>query len=234
MLFFKSFIENIQNEKNIISNNNYYNKFFRSFIIENFKKKFKHEVKDDDDKISNTYNINIICNFLIPYLNKPQRLIQDNKDYYIAIDMLTNIKYICFKDLCVLDFDINKNNYKCKDDILKYINNNSVLNNITYYRIETERGYHIYLIDKPRNYSQIETFYFINQFDCDDYYKFYCYLRGFSIRLSFKSNDTYIYKNIKLINNNKNLTEFNNTKFDKDSLRLRNLFFYHLQFFDKN
>lgn len=220
MLFFRSFLDNIQNEKNIKDNNNYYNKFFRAFIFENFKKK----LNNINDKLD---NINIVYNFLIPYLNKPQRLLKDHNDYYVAIDMLTNTKYICFKELCVLDFDINKNDYKTKNDILKYIDNNSELNKITYYRVETERGYHLYLIDKPRFYSNIETFDFINQFECDEYYKFYCFIRGFSIRLSFKSDDKYIYKNIKLINKKNEYT----TNFE--SAKLRNLFFTHFQFFDK-
>lgn len=229
MLFFQSFLDNIQNEKNIVDNNNkYYNTFFRSFILENFKNKYNNlDNNSNDDKIN---DINIIYNFLIPYLNKPQRLLIDHNEYYVAIDMLTNTKYICFKDLCILDFDINKNNYHTKEDILNYINNNSILKNIAYYRIETERGYHLYLVDKPRLYSKIETFNFINQFNCDDYYKFYCFIRGFSIRLSFKTNDNYIYKNIKLINNKKNNDK---NLYDTKSLRLKNLFLTHFQFFDK-
>ena len=84
-----------------------------------------------------------------------------------------------------------------------------------------------YIIDKPRNYSDIETFFFINQFDCDDFYKFYCFIRGFSIRLSFKSNDSYIFKNVKLINKTNKSTNGN------ESLNLKNLFFTHFQFFDQ-
>ena len=224
MLFFKSFLDNILNEKNIKNyNKKYHNNFFRSFIFENFKKNF-NKINDNQIKLD---NINTVSIFLKPFLNKPQRLLKDHDDYYIAIDMLTNTKYICFKEFCVLDFDINKNNYETKNDILYYINNNTILNDIPYYRVETERGYHLYLIDKPRNYSDIETFFFINQFDCDDFYKFYCFIRGFSIRLSFKSNDSYIFKNVKLINKTNKSTNGN------ESLILKNLFFTHFQFFDQ-
>lgn len=38
MLFFQSFLDNIQNENNIIKESIYYNKYFRSYILEYFKK----------------------------------------------------------------------------------------------------------------------------------------------------------------------------------------------------
>lgn len=227
MLFFSTFIENIQN-KSIINDSidkKYYNVYFRNFLLNYFNVNFKNNNQYDIQEINNNNNklIEIISNYLITYLNKPQRLLKDNSDYYIAIDMITNTKYICFKDFCILDFDINKNNFSSKEEILNYIDNNDILNKLIYYRVETERGYHIYLLDKPREYSDLNTFYFLNNFDSDVYYKFYCYLRGFSIRLSFKDSDNYIYKCIKLVNKC-NL---------KPNIKLKNLFHIHLRYFDK-
>ena len=201
MSFYKDFIDNIQNENNIMINKKYYNNYFKNYLIKYFQKNFTNIINDDNNEIY----IDILCIYLKVYLNKPQRLLEDNKDYYIAIDMLTNTKYICFKNFCILDFDINKNNFTIKNDILEYINNNNFLNNVPYYIIESERGFHIYLLDEERAYNSIETFYFINNFNSDDIYKFYCYLRGYSIRLSLKEGDTYLYKNIKLVKKNKKI-----------------------------
>lgn len=219
MSFFNSFLKNIQNDNNIILDKKYYNIYFKNYILNYFNDNFKiTNEREENNKL-----IILVYNYLIVYLNKPQRLLKDNSNYYIAIDLLTNIKYICFKNFCILDFDINKNNFTNKNDILKYLDNNKLLNNLVYYRVETERGYHIYLLDKPRLYSDIDTFYFLNNFKSDIYYKFYCYIRGFSIRLSFKDNDNYIYKSIKLINKNK----------IKPSIELLNLFNKHIEYFDK-
>ena len=219
MSFFNSFLKNIQNDNNIILDKKYYNIYFKNYILNYFNDNFKITNKREE----NNKLIILVYNYLIVYLNKPQRLLKDNSNYYIAIDLLTNIKYICFKNFCILDFDINKNNFTNKNDILEYLDNNKLLNNLVYYRVETERGYHIYLLDKPRLYSDIDTFYFLNNFKSDIYYKFYCYIRGFSIRLSFKDNDNYIYKSIKLINKNK----------IKPSIELLNLFNKHIEYFDK-
>jgi len=219
MSFFNSFLKNIQNDNNIILDKKYYNIHFKNYILNYFNDNFKITNKREE----NNKLIILVYNYLIVYLNKPQRLLKDNSNYYIAIDLLTNIKYICFKNFCILDFDINKNNFTNKNDILEYLDNNKLLNNLVYYRVETERGYHIYLLDKPRLYSDIDTFYFLNNFESDIYYKFYCYVRGFSIRLSFKDNDNYIYKSIKLINKNK----------IKPSIELLNLFNKHIEYFDK-
>ncbi len=198
MSFYKDFVDNIHNENNILIDKKYYNNYFKSYLIKLFEKNFTNDNNNSNNKIL----FEIICNYLKVYLSKPQRLLQDNSEYYIAIDMLTNIKYICFKNFCILDFDINKNNFETKNDILKYIDNNNLLNRVPYYIVESERGYHIYLIDKERTYNNMESFYFINQFSSDKIYKFYCYLRGYSIRLSLKDGDSYLYKNIKFVNKN--------------------------------
>jgi hypothetical protein len=216
MKFYNSFIELINKCINNKYEKKYYNKYFRNYLLKYYESNYINNE-------SNNELITSMVNYLIHYINKPQRLLEDNDNYYVAIDLFTSIKYICFKDLCILDFDINKNNYTTKEEILNYINNNKILNEIVYYRVETPRGFHIYLMDKPRLYNNIETFHFLNNFESDIYYKFYCYMRGFSIRLSLKNNDTYIYNSIKLINKDK----------QKPNNRLNKLFYSHLLCFDK-
>lgn len=56
---------------------------------------------------------------LIKTIIKPQRLIQDEPDFYIAIDLMTNTYYICYRTLLMLDIDF----YKLKIGPLASLNN---------------------------------------------------------------------------------------------------------------
>ena len=47
--------------------------------------------------------------YLIHTLLKPQELIHAEKNYYIANDIFTNLHYICYKDLLMIDIDEYKN-----------------------------------------------------------------------------------------------------------------------------
>lgn len=51
-----------------------------------------------------------IAPYLIGGLRKPQRLLIDQEDYYVAIDEYTQIYYICFRDLLMIDIDTYKEN----------------------------------------------------------------------------------------------------------------------------
>lgn len=214
MGFYDSFINTII-KQNYKINIKYYNKYFKSFLIKLFINNYYNNICINDE----FYLLSIYLKY---YLKKPQQLIEDNDEYYIALDMVTNTKYICFKSFCVIDFDVNKNNFENKDDIINYINQLDILKNICYYIVETFNGYHLYLLDEERQYDDFQSFKFIMKFNSDIYYKFYCYLRGYSIRLNLKNNHDYVIKNIKLINKSKN--KINN--------KLFNLFKMHLKHFD--
>ena len=199
MKFYESFI-NLSNKYGTIKlDNKYKNNYFKNFLLKEFL--FKIDDSDSQEKIEELLNIfSIYLSYLII---KPQRLLLDHDNYYIAIDIRTNTKYICYNNFCILDFDINKNNFKSKEEIEIYIRENEILSEIPYFKVETHNGFHIYLLDKQRYYNDINTYLFIKQFNSDEFYKLYCYIRGFSIRLNKKINNEYILKNIKLVNNKK-------------------------------
>ena len=80
-------------------------------------------------------------------------------------------------------------------------------------------------MDKPRYHNSIETMDFLLQFDSDIFYKFYCYLRGYSIRLNKKkSNEENLFANIVLVNKKKQ-------KIDR---RLRYLFHKQIEYTDNS
>ena len=202
MSLYTSFIQNIQHDSDHsqLQEKKYLNKYFKNYLLKFFFDKYtdKTAVKEKEILLS------MITNYLKSYINKPQRIIKDEEDYYVAVDMRTNTKYICFKDLCVLDFDISEYQFTSKCEILEYLEENELLQDIPYMRVETRNGYHIYLMDTPRSYDSLETFDFLLQFKSDIFYKFYCYLRGFSIRLNkkeFQEDD--LFRNISLVNKKK-------------------------------
>lgn len=202
MGFYTSFIQNIQydTEHNQIQERKYYNKHFKSYLLKFFLDKYNDNEFLEDKKIL----LSMMTDYLKPLINKPQQLIKDEQDYYVAIDMRTNTKYICFEELCVLDFDVSEYKYQTKDEIVSYLDQHPLLQDIPYMRVETRNGYHIYLMDKPRPHNSIETIDFLLRFDSDIFYKFYCYLRGYSIRLNKKQqNEEKLFTNIVLVNKNK-------------------------------
>ena len=202
MSFYSSFIENIQHdtEHNQIQEKKYYNNYFKSYLLKFFLDKYTNNEFVEDKQIL----LSMMIDYLKPIINKPQQLIKDDEDYYVAIDMRTNTKYICFKDMCMLDFDVSEYKYKTKDEILEYLDHHPLLQDIPYMRVETRNGYHVYLMDKPRPHNSIDTMDFLLQFESDIFYKFYCYLRGYSIRLNKKeANEENLFSTIVLINKNK-------------------------------
>jgi len=202
MGFYDTFIKNIQHdtEHNQRKEKKYYNRYFKTYLLKFFLDKYSGNEFIEDKKIL----LSMMTDFLKPYINKTQKIIRDKENYYVANDINTNTKYICFKHLCILDFDVNEYQYESKEKILEYIDNNEILNSVPYMRVETRNGYHIYFLDKPRIYNSIETMDFLLQFNGDIYYKFYCYLRGFSIRLNKKNiSEKNVFNNIKLINKSK-------------------------------
>lgn len=227
-MFYEEYISlsnDIEANKNYFINRKYYNPSFKKFLLDVFSDSYRNIKQSNTNKeYYLTKLLKSYCDFLKPTIIKPQKLLNNSNDYYVAMDMITNTKYICFKNFCILDFDINKNDFQTKEDILNYINHNNFLNHTPYMLVETRKGFHIYLLDKPREYNNLDTFEFLLDFQCDKWYKLYCYMRGFSIRLNFKEGDTKLMYNMKLVNKTKK-------KYD---LKLYKLFMKHLEYIDND
>jgi len=148
----------------------------------------------------------------ILFIKKPQLLIKERKDYYIAIDKFTNVYYICYKNLMVLDIDYYKNNLiKNKTDVInmliKFINNN---NNFLFDVYESRNGCHIFCSSHKFRYDNLNEEYdkIVKELYCDEKYALLSKSRGFCVRLNEKNNkikyNTDMYKFVIQIGNKKN------------------------------
>jgi hypothetical protein len=119
-------------------------------------------------------------------ITKPQELIEDNTDYYVARDILTNTVYICYKHLLVIDIDVYK-----QDDPTEIYKIFQLLDDSEYlfHVFQSRNGYHAFCVSEEFDYKQQKTIELMMTFQCDFFYAFYCYLRGFCVRLNRKMNE---------------------------------------------
>lgn len=123
---------------------------------------------------------------LIKSLKKPQQILEGHLDYYIALDQYTKTVYVCFKNLAMIDIDDHKLTSKI-DNIQEYLNSKLDAKSTAIQIYRTLHGYHLFLVDRERDYHDIETILFMNGLGCDFYYSVYCYQRGYSVRLNRKN-----------------------------------------------
>jgi hypothetical protein len=138
-----------------------------------------------------TISVKILSCVMSHGLLKPQRLLDDNEDYYIAIDLLTNTYYICYRDLMMIDID----KYKRDDtniDTLDDIKNKLSFHPDLYFRIYSSRnGYHIFILNESMDYKSDKSISLMHELGCDFYYIVYSYLRGWSVRLNKKKGENF-------------------------------------------
>lgn len=132
-------------------------------------------------------------------LGKPQQLIHDDPDYYIANDMLTNTFYICYRTLLMVDIDFYKSNdseeQKAKspdvrqqeivDKIKAYSEEKGWLFDI--YR--SRNGVHAFLINHSSDHQCDEDLQIMLDLECDFFYVVYSFIRGWSVRLNRKERE---------------------------------------------
>ena len=135
--------------------------------------------------------VKILAELLLCRIIKPQRLLLDHPDYYVAVDMYTHTYYICYRQLLMLDIDFYKDGQNRTVDILlqqleTYANNKSL--RFTIYR--TRNGLHVFIINKTFDYTSDEAMQIMLEMEVDFNYIIYSYLRGWSVRLNRKQGET--------------------------------------------
>lgn len=146
-------------------------------------------------------NIQILSNGYLRYIQKPQKCIYTNHEMYLAIDMNTNLHYICYKDVMMIDIDFSKTSKDLEKikDLFK-----EKFSDLTYRIYSSNGGYHIFITNKRFIYNSKETIDILIEFECDLMYIICVYLRGFSVRVNKKklSDNMYtlIYENEKIEN----------------------------------
>jgi len=119
---------------------------------------------------------------------KPQQVLIDNDDYYIAIDLFTNTYYICYRDLIMIDIDRYKSDKTADtlEDIKQRLSKHPEL----FSRIYASRnGYHIFILNKAMDYKSNDSIRLMSELCCDFYYMVYSYIRGWCVRLNKKKGE---------------------------------------------
>lgn len=151
------------------------NRGFTKFVIQN-----------EDPTVS----VKMLSYVMSHSMLKPQRLLIDHDDYYVAIDLFTNTYYICYRDVMMIDIDRYKNNDEVQVDTLDIIKSKLSAHPELFFRIYSSRnGYHIFVINKSMNYKSDESIRLMSELGCDFYYIVYSYLRGWSVRLNKKKGE---------------------------------------------
>jgi hypothetical protein len=123
------------------------------------------------------------------YLQKPQRFIEGSErsrsEYYVAVDMNTNLYYICYKNVMMIDID----NKKLKPILekMKWYHQNK---GYSFVLFRSLNGYHLFVMNKYMDYKSEESVELMLDFNADINYILISYIRGYCVRLNKKGSDT--------------------------------------------
>ena len=126
-------------------------------------------------------------------LRKPQHLLADNEDYYVAEDEILSYYYVCYRWLLMLDLDWSQLSPEDRQNQLhitlgalpQVIEDRSTL-----YQVYSSRnGYHIFLVSHKMELGSREAIELMLHARSDPYYTILSYLRGWSVRISRKHNE---------------------------------------------
>lgn len=190
-MFFDEFIDNVYNNK-FICDPRLKDRSFRSYII-NTHGENRKTVKMFKDSLATT-------------LKKPQRCLYTDIDYYFAIDLITHTHYICYKHLMIIDIDIGKNEKTQNiDDYLNFLDDYIKQNNDFIADIyKSRKGLHIFILHQEYDFNQDNSIELMLKLGADFYYIIYSNIRGWSVRLNPKREDSIpIYTFFKRIGNGK-------------------------------
>lgn len=179
--FYDEFVKNITRNHTLNIDKRLSIAMFRTYLM--------IQLKNSESYESFERQLDKICQWFIPTIRKPQQLVENHPKYYVAWDMYTKTKYICFRDVACLDFDIGKNGFASKQEIFDYVDTHPWVSTIPTMRIETRNGVHVFLLDKYRPYHDKKWIFEMLQLKIDGFYGIYCHLRGYSIRLNPKSKE---------------------------------------------
>jgi hypothetical protein len=123
-------------------------------------------------------------------IKKPQRLLHDDEDYYVAIDTMTDTYYCCYRQLLMIDIDFYKD-LAIVQSIVEHFEGYCKLHPSLRFKLYKSRnGIHAFLVSQPSNYKADDILTLQLELQSDFYYIVYSYLRGWSVRLNKKTTDT--------------------------------------------
>lgn len=123
-------------------------------------------------------------------IRKPQRLLHDDEDYYIAIDSMTDTYYVCYRQLLMIDIDFYKDLSTPEAIVNLFKDYCSKHHGLKFKLYKSRNGIHAFLVSQPSNYKDENILAMQLELQSDFYYVVYSYLRGWSVRLNKKATDT--------------------------------------------
>jgi hypothetical protein len=171
--------------------------FYQVFINEILNHKFQADSRIRDTKFrkfiiqtegKTLSTVSLLRNSLATTIQKPQRCLYADKDWYLAIDTYTSTFYVCYQQLMMVDIDYGKGNqYTTPEQIIDMlteytVNNPEVLMEV----FQSGKGVHAFLVHKPYDYHCQNSLQVMLNLGCDFYYVIYASLRGWSVRVNAK------------------------------------------------
>ena len=140
--------------------------------------------KDILDKVPRTPDqISYFAKHLGNYIVKPQTIVKDHKDYYVAKDDLTNTWYMCLRQVMMIDIDLKF--YDNSECALKELRDSDLLFEL----YKSHSGYHAFCVSQTFNYDDNNTHKIMFDLGCDYFYIVWASIRGWSVRLNFKKKE---------------------------------------------
>ena len=133
-------------------------------------------------------SIPILSKCIIGRVIKPQKLLLDEEDYYVGLDMYTHTYYMCCRYLMMIDIDFYKDDETLTEEqILKRFNDYTAVHPDKRFSIfRSQNGIHAFLTSEHRNFRDHDSLQTMIDLGCDFNYIIYSYLRGWSVRLNRK------------------------------------------------
>lgn len=132
--------------------------------------------------------VKLITPSLINHIKKPQQLLHDDLEYYIAIDIYTNTYYVCYKRLMMIDIDFYKSDIQQNiDEIITIFTDYAKQHKLRFRLYKSRNGVHGFLISEFGDYKSDKYIQMMLDLQCDFYYIIYSYIRGWSVRLNKKA-----------------------------------------------
>lgn len=195
--------QNLIPELKVIFQNLNKNKIRKFLLSLNYEERQKYNslinnfIYTEDNSIQLSTNsdfIRLLHISLTNFLIKPQRLLIDDEQYYVACDTYTKTYYICYKHLLMCDIDFYKDNSDSKfsniSEIISFLSEYSVQKKLTFRVYSSRNGVHVFVTSQKMNFKSDFAFQIMSDLQTDFYYILYSKIRGWCVRLNKKENET--------------------------------------------
>lgn len=113
-------------------------------------------------------------------LIKPQTVVRDHQDFYVACDDLTKTWYMCMRYVMMIDIDFK--DHTDTENIIPRLQASEHLFDV----YKTGKGYHAFCLSKRFDYTSTDTHRLMLDLGCDYFYVVWISLRGWCVRVNMK------------------------------------------------